>query len=308
MTVTVTDFNSEVDVEVEGEVTEAYEDEQMRKLRTEKDVTIAHLSKELEAMKLELDGARSQIEQLLSEQSRLQATAKADKDVAFEQLSREMSDLKHTVGSLNNAVAQLTDEQGTTQATVQDVSVEVSALSERLEDMQSMALRSMAMKEEIDEQLSRCKLDKDAAIERLDAAVQDAVSAAMKNAPEQELERVKASLKELRSPNRRAAPIEMFAFLTFKVRDLHISIPRYGSDGTSYSIFVTILRSDGLKLGSTMAPCKLYQWPGKNSKDTVRYVDDTEKLHECITRLFAKRGLGPLLCWEHVALEERIDN
>eukprot|EP00971_Amphidinium_carterae_P198907 3947392-Amphidinium_carterae.1 len=72
---------------MEGGVTKAYVDEQIRRLRFEKDEAIAPLSKQMEAMrpaigqmsalKLELDGARSQIKQLRSEQSRLQATAKA---------------------------------------------------------------------------------------------------------------------------------------------------------------------------------------------------------------------------------------
>eukprot|EP00971_Amphidinium_carterae_P120193 2381136-Amphidinium_carterae.1 len=99
-----------------------------------------------------------------------------------------------------NAVAQLT---ATTQAAVQDV----AALKERMEEMQSMALQSMATKEEVEKQFGQLKLHKDATIERLssmtgtlDAAVKDAVSAAMKDGPERELERVKASLKELSSP------------------------------------------------------------------------------------------------------------
>eukprot|EP00971_Amphidinium_carterae_P307928 6119565-Amphidinium_carterae.1 len=72
---------------MEGEVTKAYVDEHIRRLRFERDEAIAHLSKQMEAMrpaieqmstlKLELDGARSQMKQLRSEQNRLQATAKA---------------------------------------------------------------------------------------------------------------------------------------------------------------------------------------------------------------------------------------
>eukprot|EP00971_Amphidinium_carterae_P275403 5464597-Amphidinium_carterae.1 len=77
-----------------------------------------------------------------------------------------------------------------------------------MEEMQSMALQSMATREEVEKQFGQLKLDKDATIERLssvtgalDAAVKDAVSAARKDGPEQELQRVKAStLKELSSP------------------------------------------------------------------------------------------------------------
>eukprot|EP00971_Amphidinium_carterae_P234873 4660717-Amphidinium_carterae.1 len=107
---------------------------------------------------------------------------KTTNDVRYEQLSKQTSDLKH-------AVAQLTD---TTQAAVQDV----AALKERMEEMQSKALQSMATREEVEKHFGQLKLEKDASIERLssvtgalDAAVKDAVSAAMKDGLERELER-----------------------------------------------------------------------------------------------------------------------
>eukprot|EP00971_Amphidinium_carterae_P035341 695876-Amphidinium_carterae.1 len=193
-----------------------------------------------------------------------------------------------------NAVAQLT---ATTQAVVQDV----AALKERLEEMQSKALKSMATKEEVERQFGQLKLDKDATIERLsnvtgtlDAAVKDAVRAAMKDVPERELERVKASLKPdnlkelssphsaalLQSPPKTIHAFEVFAHLQFR------DPPSCGNVDQWPITTVTLVRScDASSLASAVAPGR-----------------------QCVTRLLASHGAaGPEQRWEYVTCDG-IDN
>eukprot|EP00971_Amphidinium_carterae_P290113 5760184-Amphidinium_carterae.1 len=138
--------------------------------------------------------------------------------------------------------------------------------------MQSMALQRMATKEEVEKQFGQLKLHKDATIERLssvtgalDAAVKDAVSAAMKDGPERELQRVKASLKELRrsqgaaallqSPPKTIHSFDVFAHLQLLENPTIWSLTTCGNVWQA-PIIVTLVRScDASSLASTVAPC-----------------------------------------------------
>mmetsp|Transcript_38007 Transcript_38007/g.87842 ORF Transcript_38007/g.87842 Transcript_38007/m.87842 type:complete len:453 (+) Transcript_38007:73-1431(+) len=210
-------------------------------------------------------------------------TMNTGKDVSYEQLSKQTGDLKHMV-------TQLTDGQGAAQVAVHDV----AALKERME--------------EFEKQFHQLKFDKDATIERLsnvkgalDAAVKDAVSAAMKDGPERELERVKASLNELSSPQNHlnAAPpqspprtthaFDVFAHLKFSDRTICGNVQQW-------QIRVTLVRSSNRSiLVSDVAPCKLCHEKRKT------WVDDTEALHQCVTGLLASHAGGPEQRWAYVA-------
>eukprot|EP00971_Amphidinium_carterae_P150199 2977238-Amphidinium_carterae.1 len=187
-----------------------------------------------------------------------------------------------------------------------------------MEEMQSMALKSMEMREEVEKQFRQLKLDKDATIERLsavtgtlDAAVKDAVSAAMKDGPEQELKRVKASLKALSSPQGggvlQSPPRTTIHHLEFFA---HLRLESISSthSRTQYQITVTLVRgSDASSLASAVAPsCKLCSendkwWPRK-------WVHDPEALRQCVTGLLGSRGAASgQQRWAYVAYC-RIDN
>eukprot|EP00971_Amphidinium_carterae_P094683 1873963-Amphidinium_carterae.1 len=116
-------------------------------------------------------------------------------------LSKELGALKLELASTTRDVAELRKDHSNLRAAAQDVVAELSALKERVEETQVQSKRTHAMavegaKEAVSERLSQLDIDMDATISRLasvtcklDATVKDAVSSAMQNGPEKELER-----------------------------------------------------------------------------------------------------------------------
>eukprot|EP00971_Amphidinium_carterae_P214335 4253637-Amphidinium_carterae.1 len=151
----------------------AVETEKMRVASKELVEQLSQLKRDKDEMAAELADVQGSMQKNHAATANEILQMKTSSDDGYEQLSKQTSDLKHTVAQLTN----------TTQAAVQDV----AALKERMEEMQLMALKSMATKEEVEKQFDQLKRDKDATMERLSsvtgaldvdhAAVEDAVSA-----------------------------------------------------------------------------------------------------------------------------------
>mmetsp|Transcript_30390 Transcript_30390/g.66846 ORF Transcript_30390/g.66846 Transcript_30390/m.66846 type:complete len:542 (-) Transcript_30390:425-2050(-) len=251
--------------------------EQTRKAAVDRCEAVAHLTSEHRALQAEVKHAIAELSDVKVRLDESEAT----KEEPFEskelveqlnQLQREKDELAARLadvrGSMQKSEAETADEilqlKTGRDGTLEQLSQEMSEMKHTVGSLNNAVARLTK-----DEQFSQFKLEKDANMERVSsvphAAVKDAVS---------------------------ALTTTIHSFNIFACLDFEEEIP--SNPRKQQYITVTLLRSsDGSTVASAPTPCKFsyryyYNWGFSH------WIDDTEALHQCVTRLMASKGAAGL--------------